>query len=272
MSAAAPGVDPAFRLPERLRPSGDGRIEERAPGRFAGGVHAVARAVAKPLRIFELAQLRRRIDEHVGIRADAERAAASQKEPPVEDAVAEIALGDRTEPGGRAAPCKRFRLRLRHVRRVDQAPAWIDVGVLKQPFDRTHAGEGERRLHLLHLLRGVDVDRAVGHRRNGGKLLRRDGAQAVRRDADIRTFSLRHGGLARREELREAVEVGDEAPLAGVRRSRRRNRHARRRPEAASCRCRSRRPRRECAPPSRRCRRRARRRCRDADSGIRRRA
>ena len=48
-----------------------------------------------------------------------------------------------------------------HVGRVDQAPARIDRRVVEQPPHRPRAGGGEAFLHLLRLLGGVDVDRAV---------------------------------------------------------------------------------------------------------------
>ena len=67
--------DAAGRGAERLRAAGERRIEQRAPGRAAGSRQHVARAVRKPLRIFELPQLVGDADQHVGIGADAEAAA-----------------------------------------------------------------------------------------------------------------------------------------------------------------------------------------------------
>src|SRR5262249_18450559 len=49
---------------------------------------------------------------------------------------------------------------------------------------------------------------------DGGKLLRRHRAQAVRRDADSRSRQRLHGMPARLEDAREALHIAHEAPLA----------------------------------------------------------
>ena len=106
-------------------------------------------------------------------------------------AVAEIGLGDRAKAGDRAARGQAVGLGLGHVGGVDQAPAPVDLGIGEQPFDRPRARPGDAVLDLLHLLGDMDVDRAAaGQRRNRAELLRRHGAQAVRRDADHRAVEL----------------------------------------------------------------------------------
>src|SRR3954466_1164053 len=101
---------------------------------------------------------------------------------------------------------------------MDQAPARIDVGVIEQPCDGTFARPGQAILDLLDLLGGVDVHGAVpGERHDRAEFVWCDSAQAVRRDADIRTWEhadrLARGG----EELRELIDRADEAALAVMR-------------------------------------------------------
>ncbi len=73
-----------------------------------------------------------------------------------------------------------------HVGRVDEAPALIDRCILKQPLDRPCAGPGQAILDFLDLLGDVNVDRAVaGKPDRDRQLVRRDGAQAVRRNTDL---------------------------------------------------------------------------------------
>ncbi len=85
-------------------------------------VHCVL-AMREPLRILELAQLVRDANQHVGIRADAEAAALRPKQGGIERPIAKIGLGDRTKPGnGPRGRLVTYRLNLRHMRRMDQAP------------------------------------------------------------------------------------------------------------------------------------------------------
>ena len=161
MSAEAPAAMRAAPAAERRRAAGQRRLEQRAARRAAVRRHDVAGAVAQALRIFELPQLLGDADPDIGIGADAEASAALHERGAVEDAVAEIGLGDRAEPGHRAARGEPARLVVGHVRRVDQAPAPVDLGVVEQPFDRPRARPGEAVLDLLHLLGDVHVDRPV---------------------------------------------------------------------------------------------------------------
>ena len=194
-------MSPPGATAERLRSAGDRRVEQRAPGRFALDAHAVSRAIAEALRVFELTQFAGDIDQHIRVRADPECAAAVEESAAIENAVAEIAFGDRAEAGGRAACGERSGLGIGHVGGVDQAPALVDGRIVEQPFDRPLAGPGETGLDLAHLLGRVDVHWHVrGHSKQRCELVGRDRAQAVRGDPDVRaieTLRQRHGSLRR---------------------------------------------------------------------------
>ena len=96
----------------------------------------------------------------------------------------------------------------------------IDIGMVEQPFDRPRARPGEAVLDLLHLLGDVDVDRAIGAIAvTARQLVRRHGAQAVRRDADDALES--DASTASRlvsSSRAKPFEIVDETPLAVVRR------------------------------------------------------
>ena len=206
-----------------------------APGR---GQH-VAGAVRQALAVFEAAQLLGQRDADVRIRADAERAAGRQVGRAVEDAVAEVRLGDRAEPGHRPRAGEPRRLVGGHLGGVDQAPARA-----RSRSGRAGTRPAGRRARprpvadLLHLLGGVDVQRAVGERRHQlGELCR-----AWWRAASAAPRRARVGGqvaarrLAQRE---EAVEVVAEAAAGRRPAAPRRRRRSCRAPAAASGRCRS---------------------------------
>src|ERR1051326_8932893 len=91
------GRERADAAAERLPATGERAVIETPAGRPAdvAGKH-VAGAVSQPLGIFELAQFHRRVDRYVGIGADSEATAASEKRVGGENAVAEIGLGERT--------------------------------------------------------------------------------------------------------------------------------------------------------------------------------
>ena len=189
----------------------------------------------------------------------------------IEHAVAEIGLGDRAQPGDGARRGDQLDLRRRRVRRVDQAPARIDRDRVVQELDRTLAVRGERILDLLHLLGDMDVHRpvrpALGDPRKVGE---GDGAQRMRRDAELRIRKPGDRPRARLDEALEAVAVAEEPALALNRRRAAEIALGVERPAAASARCRSRRPPPRCARPSRRCCRKGARPARGAGSGTRR--
>ena len=99
---------------------------------------------------------------------------------------------------------------------VDQAPARIDGQVVEQPLHRAGAGPGEALRHLLLLLGGVDVDRAGWEcGAQGLKLRRVDRAQGMRRYPKYRALEGGDVCPARLQQPGEAVEIGQEARLAG---------------------------------------------------------
>ena len=174
---------------ERLRATGErGRIEMRA-GRLAFALRQhIAAAVAQALRIFELAQLGRRLDLDLGIGADAEAAAGFRESatPSKTPSPSDASVSGHS-PATAPDAASRARLLGHHVRRVDQAPARVDAGIVDEPRDRPLAQRGDAVLHLLHLLGGMDVHRALRVRgENFRERIRRDGAQRMRRDADAR--------------------------------------------------------------------------------------
>ena len=70
-------------------------------------------------------------------------------------------------------------------------------------------------LDLARLFGGVDVDGAVRrHRRDSSNLIRRGGAQRVRRNADHRAVEPGDGGPATLKQAGEAVDRVQEAGLA----------------------------------------------------------
>ena len=201
---------------QRLCATCQRRAVERAAGRrtFLPLHQQVTAPVAQALAVFQNLQLARRIQLDVGIAADAVAPARSQIVHPVEDTVAQIGLGQRTQPGDRARRRQRGGLRGQQVRRMHQAPAPVHLLVLQQPFDRPAARPGEAGFDLLHLLGDVDMDRSVrdhpGQRRD---LLRRCRAQAVRGEAQPR---IRQGGERLPgpfQQPRETVEIVHEAAL-----------------------------------------------------------
>ena len=102
---------------------------------------------------------------------------------------------------------------------VDEAPASVEIGVLQQPFDRPSTGPGQAVVHLAHLLGDVNMDRPVaGERHERGQLLRRDGAQAVRRHPEIGVVELGGERAGALEHAGEQIEVGNETPLLRLRR------------------------------------------------------
>ena len=104
------------------------------------------------LAVFEGAQLVGGGDADVGVRADAEAAALGEEVRHVEQAVAEIGLGDRAEADDG--------LGLRDARAfagvgvggVDEAPVLIDLDRVHQQVDRPAAVRGEAVLDLARLL------------------------------------------------------------------------------------------------------------------------
>src|SRR3546814_8192073 len=109
------------------------RAKRLAPTKGDSSPASSARAVREPLRIFERAKLLRRIDEDVAVGADPEAPTRREIIDRRKDAVAEIGLGDRTQPGDRAARSEPRHFMFGKVRRMNQAPAFVNPGVVQQP-------------------------------------------------------------------------------------------------------------------------------------------
>ena len=179
------GREPARLSLQRLGAAGPDRLEHRPAGRRAWWRADIPRPLAQPLRIFELAQFRGDADQHVGIRADSVASAGADVIGRIEDPVAQIALRDRTKPGDRARARKVQRLAFIHVGRMDEAPFFIDAGMVEQPTHRTRAQGSDAVLHFLDLFGGVNVNGTVaGERHKFGQFARRHGAKAMGRNAD----------------------------------------------------------------------------------------
>ena len=236
---AGPRAMAPVRLPQRLRAAARGRAPT-APcptGASAAAAQHVAPARAHALRPFELAQLGERVEITVFESLPTpKRPSASRYATRRERAVAEIGLGRRRESRDRAARRERRDLALGHVRRVHDAPARVDVRLREQPLDRAHAAPREALLDLARLLGGVDVDRrarAAPGATIWPQLVRRHGAQAVRRDAEHVPRPAARSRAERVDELRERSRSCARSAAAPAVAARRRIRHARRTPAAA---------------------------------------
>jgi len=118
--------------------------------------------------------------------------------------------------GQRPACREPRRLVRRHVRRMNEAPARVEPDFIEQPRDRAPAGPGEAVFDLLRLLCRVNVNRTGRRERDHARqLLRRHGAQAVGRNADVRIAQPRNCALRSLEEFRKAVRIVEKPPLSG---------------------------------------------------------
>ena len=89
-------------------------------------------------------------------------------------------------PSPRLASVERCDFLLRHVGRVNEAPALIDGRMFEQPLHRPLSRPGEAIFDLAHLLGGVDLDRVrLGKRNDGCELVGCYCPQAMRSDADV---------------------------------------------------------------------------------------
>ena len=241
--ASAPRVERARRPRRRARPARCAPVRRQA------------------LAVLEAAQLLGERDADVRVRADPERAAGREVGRAVEDAVAEVGLGDRAEPGDRAGARRAARSRpavicvawIRHQRGADAERGRAGT----RPAARR--ARPRPRSTSAHLLGGVDVQRAV---RDARRRAPRSGPGVVARSecgAAPSTASPGSAG-ARRLAQRAGSRRGRSRSAAGRRRAARpRRRRSCRAPAAASGRCRSSRRRRRCGARARPGRRRARR-------------
>ena len=115
-----------------------------------------------PLRPLELAELGKRIDERVRIATHAERAAGSHVPFRRNSAIAQVCLGCGRQAGDRAALRQRICFIVGHVRRMHDAPATVDVCMLQQPINGSHAAPRDAFVDFLRLLGRVNVQRCIG--------------------------------------------------------------------------------------------------------------
>src|SRR5918993_1075187 len=155
------------------------------PGLDGGNAPAQGAGPAlQALAVLELLEFAGRRDLDVRVGSDAEKSSGRQMVDALENAVAEIGLGDGAQARHRAAGGDPQNLLRIEMGGVDQAPAPIDRSVIEQPRDGSPAGPCDAILDLLHLLGDVDMDRPgprMGH--DLVQVLGRYRAQAVRRDA-----------------------------------------------------------------------------------------
>ena len=110
---------PSARAPPWTAPSNNTRPVDRS----SPAADDVARAVTQPLTVFELPQLVRDRDRHVGVRADAERSAGAEITRCRKNAVAEVGFRDRAQTRHGAARRETRRFIVVQVRRMYEAPA-----------------------------------------------------------------------------------------------------------------------------------------------------
>ena len=141
--------------------AGDAAQQARADAGFAGIGDDVAVPAEQALAVFEPAQFLHRRHRDVRIRADAPAAVGVAELAHREQAVAEVGFRRRAQRDHRAAARDAGDLAVVEVGRVHQRPAFADVRVRQQPFDRARAAQRERILHLADLLGDVDVHRRI---------------------------------------------------------------------------------------------------------------
>jgi hypothetical protein len=87
---------------------------------------------------------------------------------------------------------------------MDEAPPWVDAGMVEQPAHRTSAQRGDAVVDFPDLFGGVDVNGAIaGERAEFGEFVRRYGAEAMRGNAD-------HLSLIRLDHLAAIVDEARE--------------------------------------------------------------
>ena len=263
MSAVQPGAMAPEASPSACAPPRRAASNRWRPVEAAGGPQAVALALAQALAVLERAQLLAQRDAHVAVRADGEAAAGLQEARRLEDAVAEVGLGDGAQAGhgagaGERAASPHGVMCVQWIRHQRSSTCMLSSS-------HSTGGAPDQAMHsstsavcsAAWMWMGPD-----GHssRTSVVQLRRIDRAQRMRGDAEHRRR--RRGRRAVRlafDQTPEAVEVGQKARLARLGRASRRSRRARRSRAAARARCRSPAPPRRCARPSRRDRRSGRR-------------
>ncbi len=200
------------------RPPGRRGTENRRPTGVPRRQH-IAPSVAEPLTVFEQAQFLGGVDENVGVAPDAETAAAFDEARGGKQSIAQVGLGNRAKADNRQTVRQPIGLGIAQVRRVDQAPARIDIGVVQQPFDRATPTPGDAVIDFTQLLGNVNVNRAAGgEREDQGQFIRGHGSQAMWRDADDGIAEAFDCGATCLDELGVGIRRVDKAPLLRARR------------------------------------------------------
>src|SRR6185312_7163527 len=141
---------------ERLCSARQRLLVETAPRRLVlAFCEHVAGAVLEALAVLEKLELSRCRNLDIGIGPDAEAAACGEIIDALENAVAEIGLGDRAQARHRATIGDTLDLPRIEMRGMDQAPALVHRRMIEQPHDRAPARPGEAILDLLHLFGDV---------------------------------------------------------------------------------------------------------------------
>ena len=199
---------------QRLGAAAARGVEQVPAGRGADGAEPVALPLAQALAVFQRAQLLVEGDAHVAVGADGEAAAGGGKARRLEDAVAEIGLGDRAQAGN-GAGCARRALSsgvmcvqwIRH-QRASTCMLSSSHCTGRAPDQATHSSTS--RICSAAWMWMGPAGPALDQRAQLGGI---DGAQRMRRDAERGAVEPGDVAPARLDQPREAVEVGQEARL-----------------------------------------------------------
>jgi len=112
--------------------------------------------MGETLRIFECAQLLGGIDQHIRIGANADASNPILEGACGEDSIAEVCLGDRTQPHYCLAGGDCLELRLGEVSGVHEAPMLIHRHMVHQPLHRPLPGPGDAVVNFLRLLGNME--------------------------------------------------------------------------------------------------------------------
>src|ERR1700761_156865 len=139
-------------------------LQRSAPQGFAHAIAFlacgnIAMTRRQALAVLEPPQFFHRRHRNMRVRTDAEHALRIQVIGQREQAVTEIGFGGRAQARYRSASCDLPHFAVLDMRRVHQAPARIDVGVVKQPFHWPCATRGQAVLHFADLFGDVNMDR-----------------------------------------------------------------------------------------------------------------
>ena len=108
---------------------------------------------------FDQTQFQIRIDADVAVAANSQTSSGSQEGPGREHAVAEIGFGARAQSDDAASCGEVSRFLPRHMGRVHEAPARVDIRMAEQPGDRPSATPGDAGVDFLALFGSMDMDR-----------------------------------------------------------------------------------------------------------------